>query len=272
MHRKNINGSGTFDTIIKNVESIENREFIGCSSTLTNEVFDLKEAVFSLSKVFKTLSFRFARGDGYSLNEESSLLWIKQYDILAKSMLEEALNGNIDHWLCLMNGEDYFGRFLSRAITKQRTLNRCDGGISRFSIDIDGNIYPCSAATCVSKMKIEEDLKEFSFKELTKQAHECEGCEFKCYCGGECSIELEKIGHPNYATCHLIQHLIELSFFLALTIEHDRPDVFAKLEDFMLEKQGRHKKDPELAKFLQEHSSLTFSEGKRMFDQLNKRY
>lgn len=63
-----------------------------------------------------------------------------------------------------MNGEDFFGRYLNRAFGGFRTMNRCDAAISRLSCDLDGNIYPCSAATCDPIFILRTDLKSRTLK------------------------------------------------------------------------------------------------------------
>ncbi len=271
-HRKTFNEETTYEKIISNVKSIPNRDYVGCSCTITNDVFDIKQSVIDLSKTFKTLSYRFVRGKDYGISDKSAELWIKEYDKLAIFLYDEALSGVLDHWFCLMNGDDYFGRFLCRAILNSKTINRCDGGISRFSIDQNGAIYPCSAATCCKELEIKNDLAISSKEELSRQAHECLNCDFKFFCGGECPIELARLKHPNYVTCKLTKHMICLAFLISLKIEWEKPDIFAILQKFVRRKQFRYRADEDLEIFLEEHPTIAFSEAKKEFDQINKRY
>lgn len=39
LHRRDLNGAGSFDLIMKNVKSISHKEYIGCAGTLTKDVF-----------------------------------------------------------------------------------------------------------------------------------------------------------------------------------------------------------------------------------------
>lgn len=80
LYRKDKNGEGTYSEIIHNVLQIKNREYIGCTGTLTNRVFDLKSSVVSLSKIFKTICFKPVRGKEYGFTEESEKAWKEKYD------------------------------------------------------------------------------------------------------------------------------------------------------------------------------------------------
>lgn len=271
-HRKSRDGNPTFDLIMENVKSIPNRDYVGCAATITNDVFDLTAAVFNLSYVFKTLSFRFARGADFGLSGPAAELWAVQYEKLANALLGEIKAGNLKQCLCLMNGDDYFGRFICRAVLNQRTINRCDGGISRFACDSDGKIYPCSASVCQPNLAINEELPACSSREFLRQAHACEICAFKRHCGGECRIEKERLGHPNPATCKLTIRIIQLAFALSLVIAEEAPDEHKKLVDFAKEKQMRYRADQELNRYLHANPSLSFSEAKIQFDRINKRY
>lgn len=271
-HRRTIDDKPTFDTILKNVASIENLDYVGCAITLTNNVFDLKKSLIHLSTIFKTISYRFARGVRNCLDKESVQLWINQYDDLASFLLKEAIDENLEHWLPLLNGDDCFGRYLCLALTKSKTINRCDGGISRFAIDSDNRIYPCSAATCCDALEIKNELSSAPKINLIKQARICEGCSYKCYCGGECQVELMRIGHPNENLCMLKKHMINLAFYLSLRISKENKETYETLKGFVLEKRNRQKKNDELDKFLKDNGDLSFTEGKAIFDNKFKKY
>lgn len=89
LYRKDKNGEGTYSEIIHNVLQIKNREYIGCTGTLTNRVFDLKSSVVSLSKIFKTICFKPVRGKEYGFTEESEKAWKENTMIVFFNFLNE---------------------------------------------------------------------------------------------------------------------------------------------------------------------------------------
>lgn len=272
LYRKNKNGQGTYDEIIHNVLGIKNRDYIGCTGTLTNQVFNLKNSILSLSKIFKTVCFRPVRGKEYGFTTDSEKAWEKEYDKLALYLVECINNNEPKIFYCLMNGEDFFGRYLNKAFGGFRTMNRCDASISRFSCDLDGNIYPCSAATCDSIFILKERLKQVFKENLIAQVNRCLDCPFKKMCGGECLIEVAYNHGINPIMCQFKRHLILLATYLELTCWNKNPDLYSKLQAFSIEKQRRYQKDPNLYQFLSNHPELNFVEGKKQFDNEVKRY
>lgn len=185
----------------------------------------------------------------------------------------ECINKNDEKiFYCLMNGEDFFGRYLNRAFGGFRTMNRCDAAISRFSCDLDGNVYPCSSATCDSMFALKNNLTQVFKDNLIAQVRRCLDCPFKKMCGGECLIEIAYNNGINPIMCRFKQHLILLAAYLELTYWNKNPYLYEKLQSFSIEKQKRYQKDPELYNFLSRHPELSFVEGKKLFDKQMKRY
>lgn len=260
--RKDLNGNPTYDLIIENVKGIKNREYVGCAATLTDNVFPLLDTLIELSKVFKTISFRPARGTFGNAVEE----WMLEYDILAQRLLNDASNDDDALFKTLMNGEDYFGRFLNRAFGGIRVIRRCDAGVSKFYASLDGKIYPCPAASlengCIIKAR-----------SLEETDNQCHFCEFGLLCGGECEIILNNSNNvPNKQVCEFRKHLILLSNFLERKINAKYPFFHQKIVDFVIEKSKRNQEDRELRKFLNSHQELNFTDAKMMFDNTIKRY
>lgn len=272
-YRKNVKGDGTYDSIIKNILSIKHREYVGCAATLTNDVYDLSEAITELSQIFNTLSFRLCRGTVFGLNDEASKEWQKQYEKLALRLQNDIDESNPKIFKCLMNGDDLFGRYLYRMFGNSRTLNRCDGMISRFTYDIDGKIYGCPASFGLEEFALNpSNIKEMQHRELQRQTTQCLNCPFKWYCGGECKIEEKFHNGINKANCSLKIHLIKLAAYLKMHAINNNFDFFKTLNDFCKEKRSRYGIDPSLKKFCDTHPNLSFIEAKNAFDEANKRY
>jgi len=271
-HRKTMEGKGTYDLAISHIANIENRDYIGCAATLTKNVFSLVGSIRTLSPYFKTISYRPVRGpDSFDLASER--LWEIEYDRLTRELISEASENNDSTFLRLMNGEDYFGRFLCRAFGNQRVFNRCDGGSTRFAYDIDGHVYPCPASSEEGELAISNPSADFVKETLAQQANACLGCDFKFICGGECPLEKRQNGgKPNHVLCLFRQHLILLAFYIEETCFHINNKLFWELYSFVNEKNAREREDPKLRDFLNKHPNLTFTKGKLAFDESNKRY
>ena len=269
-HRKAQDGSPTYDVVLNNVRSIQNRDYVGCAGTITREVFPLLETIRDLIGTFKTISFRPVRGK-MRIDSDASVLWQKEYERLAEALYKDALINHDSMFFALMNGDDYFGRFLCRAFGGQIVINRCDGGISRFCIDEDGKTYPCPAATS-AHLSIEEDLLISSKETLDRQTLACKECPFKLLCGGECLVELSELGKPSLAMCDLKKKLILLANWLERRIFSDNPLFHERLVAFVEEKMMRFRRNVELETFMNKRPDLSFSEAKKFFDESNKKY
>lgn len=265
-------GKGTFKTVLDNVMSIANRDYIGCAATIGNDSFPLLESIDELGKIFKTLSYRFVRGDGFRLDLEHAHAWVIEYERLSRALLHDALVGDDSRFLRLMNGDDWFGRFLCRFFGNKKTINRCDGGITRFAFDLDGFAYPCSPSVGLPGTIIESSVLINAGARLEEQARECPDCLYKTYCGGPCAIEKDAIGGPNPAECYLTGEIIKFSAYIALRAKRDNPDFYMRLQEFAAEKSARYVRDPALDRYLKSHPNLSFVEGKKAFDKEVHRY
>jgi radical SAM protein with 4Fe4S-binding SPASM domain len=188
-HRKGKDYKSVFDEVLKNIVPLSNKKYIGIAGTITKDVIDLDRTITYLSSSFSTISFRPVRSEIFGLDEKSEFLWEREYDHLATHLITDLLSGNLKLFYCLMNGEDFFGRFLCREFGEMRTINRCDAGITRFACNLDGSIYPCPSCSCIPSMKMGNALSKEAQKNLVAQAIQCKECRWKMICGGECQIE-----------------------------------------------------------------------------------
>lgn len=261
-------GKGTFDAAINNVRRIKDRRYIGCAATLSRHVFPLKESLDELSKTFKTISYRPARGEGYRIDEQACDGWIREYERLSAAMKEDVVSNNDDRFLTLMNGDDFFGRILCRVFGRELALNRCDAGIRRFAIGVDGMVTGCIPECSLHGGIGLEQSKQGAPRLLEQQAHRCPDCVFRFVCGGPCPIEYEALDGPNPAECRLAKRLIVLAGALMLCALRDNPDLYIRLRAFSKEKRRRRQADKRLYDFLARHPELGFSDGKRAYDDL----
>ena len=277
LHRKTVKGEDTYKTVIENVKAIEHHEYVGAATTLTKDVFSLVDSLKELSEVFNTVGYKPARNCLDAFNEESIDLWLKEYDKLALFLLDECVKGNDKYLKVLLNGDDYFGKFIKRIILGVRGQIRCDGGLSRFSLDDNDNVYICPSAFGNDEFKvgdishIDVDKQRKIFDEQISKSH-CGTCPVKYICGGECLIEKRLVNGNNPLMCKYKKHLILLSMYFAISLIERNYPMFMNIVNFSKSTSIRYHEDPELKKFLDEHPEYSFTEGKEIFDNLYKKY
>ena len=277
LHRKTIKDEDTYDTIINNVKNIEHHDYVGCATTLTSDVFSLVDSVKELSEIFKTIGYKPARNCFSAFNSQSIDKWLIEYDKLTLFLIDECLKGNDKYIKVLLNGDDYFAKFIKRILTGIRGHIRCDGGLSRFSLDDNDNVYICPSAFGMEEFKvgnIEKIDKEKQRKIFDEQIRkeECGTCSVKYLCGGECLIEKRLVNGNNPLMCKYKKHLILLAMYFAITMIDKDYDMFMNIRNFALSTSIRYKKNQELYKFLEDHPEYNFTEGKKVFDNLYKKY
>lgn len=272
-HRKDLKNNGTYDVIMNNLQRIENKDYIGCAVTLTNDVFSLVDSLKELSHFFKTISYKPARDEKFGINSRSLKKWMKEYDSLTLFLRENFKNNDLKYIKILLNGDDYFGKFMYRCLMNYRTLNRCDAGVSRFAVDGDGKIYNC-APMSISKYN-QSNLNSFDNlkKQVDRLMNECRKCSFKYICGGECEVVHKMHNKNDKIMCKFKKHLIINAVYISIISKNILNNItYSELIDFCIEKSNREYQDKELKKFLNKHKQYSFVEGKKVFDSINRRY
>lgn len=233
-------GSPTYDLIIKNIKKIKHREYLGCAMTITNNPYNLLDSLLEMSNYFDTISVKPVRGLKYGLNESSLLQWRSEYRSLATYLLLEIQNGR---WILLkklLNGEDYFGKFLYRCFYNTRVLHRCDAGISRFTIEKNGKVFGCPAATMLNFLELADiDYQHHLESQIREQKDRCAKCHVFFLCGGECQIERINYNGQNKILCEFKKELIGLAMYIKLVTLFDYFSIFQEIYEFCEEKSKR---------------------------------
>ena len=276
-HRKDASGCPTYQAVLGNVNAIAHHEYVGAACTLTRDVFSLNDSLNELSKTFSTVSYKPARNCDEAFDESCLPGWFDSYDELVKELMKEARNGDLRRVKVLLNGEDYLGKFIRRVVLNQRVLLRCDAGLSRFALDEGGMIYACPASfgkegfLVGEKFQIDPRKSEAMFLGQISPS-ECSLCDFRHICGGECPLEKALSGGVNKAMCRYKSHLILLAMSFSLGLCESDEAAFLRIRAFCEEVERRKRVDPELMDFLDANPSLSFVEGKRAFNSMEKRY
>lgn len=140
---------------------------------------------------------------------------IKEEYIDLNSFLIDRLNrGDLSYILCLLNGDDFYGKYLVRVLFNVETNFRCDAGVGKFSIDSNLDIYVCSWAVgdkklCVGSLKNGIDFEKAKvIHDSSSINNQCSKCSFLKICGGECLVVKNINEKVNPQMCEIKQLLI----------------------------------------------------------------
>ena len=267
-------GKGSFDEIIENVAAIEHRQYVGCAVTITKEPFPLVTTLDELGKYFMTISVKPVRSEALGLDEEGLARWVSEYEQLERRLESDVQKGDIALLFRLLNGDDYFGKFILRSFLNVKALSRCDASCGRIAVAVDGSFYPCPAL-----MRQEYQIgsvdrgfccsKASAYYERQVKRTSCVNCCFRFACGGECMAESDA---PNPIMCRFKQSLILLAMLLEENCRRFNNDVYKQIIDFCLEKKNRNRENVSLREFRLLYPQLTFTEAKCKFDQERPAY
>lgn len=262
--------TGSFEKIMKNVTDIENREYVGAAVTISNNNIKILDDVKFLSKYFNTIAIKIVRPSlGFKLDYETIN---KQYEQLTLYMLKEFKKGKIDTLMKIMNGDDFFGRFIFRALINSGMPSRCDAGIGKFSLDFDLNVYVCSGSVGIGKLKLgnlKEDIDLSKGRELqagTINNSICNACKYQRLCGGECLVVSAYNNGICEEMCRIKKHLINLALFIKGELLFEYDDLLEDIYAFLEEKNNRSFADQELTKLSKKTDKYTFMELKSLKD------
>lgn len=281
-NRKDKSDQGTYDRIISNVKQIKDRELLGAAVTLNNENMDIIKIYKSLIRYFPTISVKPARGKGeLFINENNINYVIEKYEKFSKFLLRKTISEDYRYIAAVINGDDYFGKFIYRSLINEKVSTRCDAGLSRFSLDSDGQIYSCSAAIGIKDLcigNVYEGINEQKQIELFNILHDktkCGQCEARHYCGGECMVNSfynsSSISNVDSTMCLLKKTFFKLAQeFKSEIIQFKH--IHKKLVLGCIEKSKRFSLDEDLKNTLNNHPEYKFTEIKRIKDNNIKYY
>jgi|GEM_PF-771021 len=271
-YRKDYSGNSVYKKVIKNIKNIKDRSLMGVAVTLTNKNTDLVKTLKHLIKYFPTVSIKPVRSiEGNIGINESNIDEIKnEYTKLFDFLVKETKSGNLEYIAALLNGDDYFGKFLLRTILNQKVSTRCDAGIGRFSLAQDGNIYACPGAIGIDELKVGSLEGGISYKKRDKfykvliERINCNDCFARFVCGGECMVSsyysTNKIDEIDTVMCELKKHLYKL----ALLFNHiiSKTIYYKTIYLACIEKTKRFDEDLKVTKYLNDNPQISFNDVK----------
>jgi len=274
-NRIDYNEKGSYNSILKNVKNIKNRDLLGAAVTLNYANRDIVKALKFLVKFFPAISIKPVRStlkDG--INESNIDEIMNQYDRLYNFLLGKTLVGELYYISAILNGDDYFGKFLTRVIVDLRVSTRCDAGFSRASLDAEKNIYVCPAAIGIQDLIIgtlEEGIdinKQKEIYNLLTSRKNCNNCEAKYVCGGECLVNAyytrKSVYEKDDTMCKLKKHIFKLCLLFKAELFSRNIEIFKVVHRGCLQKIARFSEDKELKE------TLKLLEGRMKFTELKK--
>lgn len=285
-NRVNKKQEGTYKQIIRNVKNIKHREYLGAAVTLTNEKMDLVKAFKSLSKYFTTISIKPVRSFDHSIDgiNEKNIDEIKnRYTELYKYILQKTLKGKLRELSVLLNGDDYFGKFIQRVILNHKVSTRCNAGLGRFSLTPDKKIITCPGSIGIEEMELgtlesglDHDRMNYLWRILSERKH-CQDCIARFVCGGECLVvsyyKDKRLDSVDEVMCKLKKHLFELAIKFKFELMFQSKELFITVYKGCQIKADRFKEDKDLSNTLKKiRGQYSFMELKKIKDDENEMY
>ncbi|MDE7165018.1 MAG: radical SAM protein [Clostridiales bacterium] len=271
-HNKNRvfqNGDGSYDIIEKNIRGIKHKDFVGAALTYSGA--DLLQSFLSAFKLLPTVSMKPVRyTDGNELDADAICA---SYDELVEFVLNKLLNADTSYTYALLNGDDYFGKFLRRVTLNVNVLGRCDAGIGRFALAGDKKIYCCPAAAHIDGGivgDLENGINQSKIRLMWSKLYNtmCGGCEASGACGGECKI----VSYNRYGNfdgidsimCKIKRHIYGLAKRFVAVLADTRPDMLEWLKETCSKVESYYDKDDALI------NAVKLSQGQYKYSEMKK--
>ena len=282
-NRLDVHHQDTYKKIMKNIKQIKDRSLLGAAVTLNSSNLDIISIYESLIDYFPTISVKPARNNTiHGINQLNIDKVLIAYSEFAEFLIKKSMKGDLRYIAAMLNGDDYFGKFLSRIILKQTVSTRCDAGFGRLSLSYDKKIYACPAAIGISELQIGslnegvDEKKQSSIYDLQTSRNKCTGCPAKFVCGGECLVNsyynTGKIDELDNVMCKLKKHLYWQSHIVYAYLHENNPRLLNLLYEWSLEKANRFNLDHEINDILQKYPEYTFTSLKYLKDHRDPKY
>lgn len=193
--RKNINGKGSYDTIVPKFQEFVNRRgdksyyirgtFTHNNTDFTNDILHMADLGFTELSMEPVVC---SPNDPYALTYDDLPILFEQYEILAKEMLEREKQGKpitFYHYMIDLTG--------GPCIYKR--ISGCGSGTEYMAVTPWGELFPChqfvgdpkySLGNIFDGVKNKEIQNEFKLCNVYARP-ECKDCWAKLYCSGGCA-------------------------------------------------------------------------------------
>ncbi len=241
------NGQGTYDNVIKTIESVisnnsytRNFKNVWGLVVVTAKTPSLVTILKHHSLLgFQKVQMRVVRTrENYGLNKDSLEIFKKLYNELFQFFLSEFENGSTFYMEMILNDNDYLGKMMRRIMLRTVVANRCQAGKNKVSLAANGDLYPCDAFVgnneyCIGNA-LRKELYSNRFKELfTSDIPKCNKCWARYICGGDCYhnsvLMCGSIMDVDSSFCDMQKYMLENIILLFCNMNEKNEDMFERL-------------------------------------------
>lgn len=270
-YRIDINGNPTYDIIKNNVLNIKNNDYVGGSMTLVDSNTDILKSYIEMNKLFNTIAIRPSRMS-YT-NFDFSFI-NNGYNEFVRYLINQVLMRKYSLLYKIINGDDFLGKTILKIISNSKLSRRCEAGIARFSLGIDGKIYPCSPASYHKELEITKKEFESGKNNLFFNYYpdKCNNCIAKNACGSDCYVQLFESSNDNNL-CIFKRNIFMLAIYFCGKIEIENFDIYCEIVKIANEIINRNHFDKELNDlYLKSSHAYTFTNLKKIKDHDKDKY
>ncbi|MCR4861743.1 MAG: thioether cross-link-forming SCIFF peptide maturase [Ruminococcus sp.] len=219
------NGAGCYDTILPKYKQLVagrgDKEYY-VRGTFTKKNLDFSNDVFALYDAgFDQISIEPVVGDSdeYALTEKELPAVFKEYEVLAKRILDNEKTGKKFNFF-------HFMLDLDQGPCAIKRLRGCGCGNDYVAITPDGDIFPCHQFVGIDEYKmgnIDDGTFNYEMKADFSKAHvyskpECRKCWAKFYCSGGCNANnyqyMGDIRNAHKLSCQLEKKRLECAIMM----------------------------------------------------------
>lgn len=240
-NRIDINGKGTYDTIVSNIKRIKQNKDLSAKfrhlwglSVASNDNCDFVEIINHHKELdLKGIQIKLARvSDEYDIQKICT-----NYDKLSEFIFQRYITKDFHTIFMILNDNDQFGKKLKQILLNKICVRRCFAGINKIVICPDGTIYPCDSFVGMPEFSIGNiysNGKSNLFSNLSVNEREkCYSCKLKYICGGDCYynsyINNKCISEPSHSFCLIQKQIIENCILLRYKMEMYDEHLYKKM-------------------------------------------
>jgi len=234
-----------YELVVNNIKSMTDKRFFGIASTfsgINHDIISIFENLYQLEpEVVSIKPVRSLPDEDGAINS-SNVEGIKlSYNDFCEWLLKKLADGKEQVFRAIVNGDDFFGKFLRNLQSPAKTIKPCYAGVDSISVDAEGNILICPAFinhenTFLGNIRdgVDKNKLESLINFYTDNIEYCKDCWARYTCGGECFAvsynNFNEYTKPDQVMCELKKHLIQLSIFFWHTLANEQPLMYKRLK------------------------------------------